>query len=216
MSVGVGLRVMAEMTESELTRGSAPSRPGFPSAPPAATRRCRGRWCWAGAECPSPRPGPATSTAQECSWRPTPPSRPMTCSPRWCWSACWPGWLPVATGRWPEPVGTAIETEAASTSRSSVSRRATASALEGLMSRDLSALAVAATMVDGESSPSTSCASSGASSWRSSTALRGAGRRRTHDDGAARPAGSRHRPDPGRMPGSDARSETEHLDRHRR
>ncbi len=51
-----------------------------------------------------------------------------------------------------EPVGAAVEAEARSTSRSSVSRRfkaATASALEELMARDLGELAVAAMMIDG-------------------------------------------------------------------
>ncbi|HEV2809402.1 MAG TPA: IS256 family transposase [Acidimicrobiales bacterium] len=51
-----------------------------------------------------------------------------------------------------EPVGQAVEAEASSTSRSSVSRRfvaGTAKALEDLMARDLSELAVAALMVDG-------------------------------------------------------------------
>ncbi len=51
-----------------------------------------------------------------------------------------------------EPVGQAVETQASSTSRSSVSRRfvaGTAKALEDLMGRDLSELAVAALMVDG-------------------------------------------------------------------
>ncbi len=51
-----------------------------------------------------------------------------------------------------EPVGEAVEAEASSTSRSSVSRRfvaKTKAALDELMSRDLSTLAVAAVMVDG-------------------------------------------------------------------
>ncbi len=51
-----------------------------------------------------------------------------------------------------EPVGQAVEDEASSTSRSSVSRRfvaGTAKALEDLMARDLSERAVAALMVDG-------------------------------------------------------------------
>jgi transposase-like protein len=51
-----------------------------------------------------------------------------------------------------EPVGTAVEAEAHSTSKSAVSRRfvaKTKAALEQLMARDLSELAVAALMVDG-------------------------------------------------------------------
>jgi putative transposase len=51
-----------------------------------------------------------------------------------------------------EPVGEAVEADASSTSRSAVSRRfvaGTAKALEELMARDLSDLAVAALMVDG-------------------------------------------------------------------
>jgi len=51
-----------------------------------------------------------------------------------------------------EPVGTAVEAKARSTSRSSVSRRfkaATATALEELMARDLTELSVAVMMIDG-------------------------------------------------------------------
>lgn len=43
--------------------------------------------------------------------------------------------------------------------------------------------------------------------------LAGAARRRPHDDGPSRPTRPGHRPDPRRMPGSEARAQTQHLDR---
>ncbi len=49
MSVAVGLRVMAEMMDDEVTAKVGPSTPSCPTTGPAATARRRDRWCSAGA-----------------------------------------------------------------------------------------------------------------------------------------------------------------------
>jgi putative transposase len=152
MSVGVGLRVMAEMMESELTGRVGPKHARIPERTASRHASAPGSVVLGGRRVPISRPRARTVDGEELQLQTYATFASDDLLTQVVLERMLAG---VATRRHravAEPVGTAIEAEAASTSRSSVSRRfkaATASALEELMSRDLSELAVAAMMIDG-------------------------------------------------------------------
>ena len=152
MSVGVGLRVMAEMMESELTARVGPKHARIPERTASRHASAPGSVVLGGRRVPISRPRARTGDGAEVQLETYATFASDDLLTQVVLERMLAG---VATRRHravAEPVGTAVEAEAASTSRSSVSRRfkaATASALEELMSRDLSELAVAAMMIDG-------------------------------------------------------------------
>jgi putative transposase len=152
MSVGVGLRVMAEMMESELTERVGPKHARIPERRAHRHASAPGSVVLGGRRVPMSRPRARTVEGREVPLD----SYATFASDDLLNQVVLERMLAgVATRRHQavaEPVGAAVEEAAASTSRSSVSRRfkaATATALEELMSRDLSELAVASMMVDG-------------------------------------------------------------------
>ena len=152
MSVAVGLQVMAELMDDEVTATVGAKHARLADPPRCGTRARPGRWCWAAARSPSADPARARPMAARSSSRPTPRSPMTISSSRWCSNACWRGWRPAGNRAAVEPVGAAVEQAATATSKSAVSRRfvtRTARELERLMARDLSELDVAALMVDG-------------------------------------------------------------------
>lgn len=152
MSVGVGLRVMAEMMESELTGRVGPKHARIPERTASRHASAPGSVVLGGRRVPISRPRARTIEGEEVQLETYATFASDDLLTQVVLERMLAG---VATRRHravAEPVGSAVEAEAASTSRSSVSRRfksATASALEELMSRDLSELAVAAMMIDG-------------------------------------------------------------------
>lgn len=152
MSVGVGLRVMAEMMESELTGRVGPKHARIPERTASRHASAPGSVVLGGRRVPISRPRARTVDGAEVQLETYATFASDDLLTQVVLERMLAG---VATRRHravAEPVGAAVEAEAASTSRSSVSRRfkaATASALEELMSRDLSELAVAAMMIDG-------------------------------------------------------------------
>jgi putative transposase len=152
MSVGVGLRVMAEMMESELTGRVGPKHARIPERTASRHASAPGSVVLGGRRVPISRPRARTVDGAEVQLETYATFASDDLLTQVVLERMLAG---VATRRHravAEPVGSAVEAEASSTSRSSVSRRfkaATASALEELMSRDLSELAAAAMMIDG-------------------------------------------------------------------
>jgi len=152
MSVCVGLRVMAEMMESELTGRVGPKHARIPERTASRHASAPGSVVLGGRRVPVSRPWARTVDGAEVQLE----TYATFASDELLTQVVLERMLAgVATRRHravAEPIGRAVEAEASSTSRSAVSRRfkaATASALEELMSRGLSELAVAAMMIDG-------------------------------------------------------------------
>ena len=152
MSVGVGLRVMVEMMEAELTDKVGPKHAKIPGRTASRHASASGSVVLGGRRVPVSRPRARTVEGTEVALD----TYATFASDDLLRDVVLERMLAgVATRRHravAEPVGAAVEAEARSTSRSSVSRRfkaATASALEDLMARDLGELAVAAMMIDG-------------------------------------------------------------------
>ena len=152
MSVGVGLRVMVEMMQAELTDKVGPKHAKIPGRTASRHASASGSVVLGGRRVPVSRPRARTVEGTEVALD----TYATFASDDLLRDVVFERMLAgVATRRHravAEPVGAAVEAEARSTSRSSVSRRfkaATASALEELMARDLGELAVAAMMIDG-------------------------------------------------------------------
>jgi putative transposase len=152
MSVGVGLRVMVEMMESELTDKVGPKHAKIPDRTASRHASAPGSVVLGGRRVPMSRPRARTVEGTEVALQ----TYATFASDDLLRDVVLERMLAgVATRRHravAEPVGKAVQDQATSTSRSSVSRRfkaATATALEGLMARDLGELAVAAMMIDG-------------------------------------------------------------------
>lgn len=152
MSVGVGLRVMVEMMEDELTGVVGPKHAKLPGRSASRHASAPGSVVLGGRRVPMSRPRARTTEGTEVALDTYATFTNDDLLTRVVLERMLAG---VATRRHravAEPVGTDVEATARSTGRSSVSRRfkkATASALEELMARDLSGLAVAAMMIDG-------------------------------------------------------------------
>ena len=157
MSVGIGLRVFVEMMDEELTTKVGPKHAKSPGARPAGMAPRRARLCWAAAASGSSDRGPHHRGCRGGL------RHLRRFADDDLLSAVVMGRMlaGLATRRHRaanEPVGEAVDAEARSTSKSSVSRRfvaRTKKALAELMARDLSGLEAAALMIDGFISPST-------------------------------------------------------------
>ncbi|CAN5179217.1 IS256-like element ISRba9 family transposase [soil metagenome] len=152
MSVGIGLRVMVEMMESELTDKVGPKHAKIAGRTASRHASAPGSVVLGGRRVPVSRPRARTVEGSEVALETYATFASDDLLREVVLEQMLAG---VATRRHravAEPVGAAVEAEARSTSRSSVSRRfkaATATALEELMARDLGELAVAAMMIDG-------------------------------------------------------------------
>lgn len=152
MSVGVGMRVMVEMMESELTEVVGPKNAKIPDRRASRHASAPGSVVLGGRRVPMSRPRARTTEGTEVALDTYATFSTDDLLTRVVLERMLAG---VATRRHravAEPVGTDVEATARSTGRSAVSRRfkaATSSALEELMARDLSGLAVTAMMIDG-------------------------------------------------------------------
>lgn len=152
MSVGVGLAVMVEMMEEELTAKVGSKHAKIPDR--AATRHASapGSVALGGRRLPMRRPRARSTDGTEVALDTYAAFASDDLLTQVVLERMLAG---VATRRHravAEPVGAAVEAKARSTSRSSVSRRfkaATATALEELMARDLTEVSVAVMMIDG-------------------------------------------------------------------
>ncbi len=152
MSVGVGLRVMVEMMEAELTDKVGPKNARIPDRAASRHASAPGSVALGGRRVPMRRPRARTMEGTEIALESYATFTGDDLLTKVVLERMLAG---VATRRHravAEPVGTAVEARACSTSRSSVSRRfkaATATALEELMARDLTEVSVAVMMIDG-------------------------------------------------------------------
>ena len=152
MSVGVGLAVMVEMMEEELTAKVGPKNAKIPDRAASRHASAPGSVALGGRRVPMRRPRARTPEGTEVALETYATFTSDDLLTQVVLERMLAG---VATRRHravAEPVGTAVEAKARSTSRSSVSRRfkaATATALEELMARDLTELSVAVMMIDG-------------------------------------------------------------------
>jgi putative transposase len=152
MSVAVGLRVMAEMMEDELTAKVGPKHAKLANRQARRHASAPGSVVLGGRRVKVRRPRARTVEGSEVALDTYAAFADEDLLGQVVMERMLAG---LATRRHRsanEPVGEAVEAEASSTSRSAVSRRfvaGTAKALEELMARDLSDLAVAALMVDG-------------------------------------------------------------------
>ena len=152
MSVGVGLRVMVEMMENELTEVVGPKNAKLPDRSASRHASAPGSVALGGRRVPMSRPRARTTGDTEVALDTYATFTNDDLLTRVVLERMLAG---VATRRHravAEPVGKDVEATARSTGRSSVSRRfkeSTAAAMDELMARDLSGLAVAAMMIDG-------------------------------------------------------------------
>jgi putative transposase len=152
MSVAVGLRVMVEMMQDELTAKVGPKHAKLPNRQARRHASAPGSVVLGGRRVKVKRPRARTVEGSEVRLDTYAAFADEDLLGQVVMERMLAG---LATRRHRsanEPVGEAVEAEASSTSRSSVSRRfvaGTAKALEELMARDLSGLAMAALMVDG-------------------------------------------------------------------
>ena len=152
MSVGVGLRVMVEMMENELTEVVGPKNAKLPDRSASRHASAPGSVALGGRRVPMSRPRARTTGDTEVALDTYATFTNDDLLTRVVLERMLAG---VATRRHravAEPVGKNVEATARSTGRSSVSRRfkeSTAAAMDELMARDLSGLAVAAMMIDG-------------------------------------------------------------------
>ena len=152
MSVGIGLRVMTEMMEAEVTERVGPKHAKIPDRTASRHASAPGSVVLGGRRVPSSRPRARTVDGTEVGLDTYATFSADDLLTNVVLERMLAG---VATRRHravAEPVGRAVDDSAGSTSASSVSRRfkaATATALEELMGRDLSELAVVAMMIDG-------------------------------------------------------------------
>ncbi len=152
MSVAVGLRVMAEMMDDEVTTKVGPKHAKLPDRRASRHGAAPGSVVLGGRRVKVERPRARTADGTEVALDTYAAFADDDLLATVVMERMLAG---LATRRHRaanEPVGEAVEAEASSTSRSSVSRRfvaKTKAALDELMSRDLSALSVAALMVDG-------------------------------------------------------------------
>lgn len=152
MSVAVGLRVMAEMMDAEVTRLVGPKHAKNGERTASRHGTAPGSVVLGGRRVKVSRPRARTSDGTEVRLD----TYSSFASDHGLTELVMERMLAgLATRRHraaDEPVGAEVEAEAASTSKSAVSRRfvaGTARALEELMSRDLSQVQVAALMIDG-------------------------------------------------------------------
>lgn len=152
MSVAVGMRVMAEMMEDELTAKVGPKHAKLPERHASRHGTAPGSVVLGGRRVNVDRPRARTGEGTEVALDTYAAFADDDLLATVVMERMLAG---LATRRHRaanEPVGEAVEVQASSTSRSSVSRRfvaRTKAALDELMSRDLSELTVAALMVDG-------------------------------------------------------------------
>lgn len=152
MSVGIGLRVMAEMMEAEVTDVVGPKHAKIPDRTASRHASASGSVVLGGRRVPISRPRARTVEGTEVELDTYATFSADDLLTKVVLERMLAG---VATRRHravAEPVGRTVDDTAGSTSASSVSRRfkaATATALEELMGRDLSELAVVAMMIDG-------------------------------------------------------------------
>jgi transposase-like protein len=152
MSVGIGLRVMTEMMEAEVTDRVGPKHAKIPDRTASRHASAPGSVVLGGRRVPISRPRARTVDGTEVELDTYATFSADDLLTKVVLERMLAG---VATRRHravAEPVGRAVDDAAGSTSASSVSRRfkaATATALEELMGRDLSELAVVAMMIDG-------------------------------------------------------------------
>jgi transposase-like protein len=152
MSVGVGLRVMAEMMDAEVTTKAGPKHAKRPEREASRHGYAPGSVVLGGRRVPVERPRVRSRDGQELRLDSYATFADDDLLAEVVMARMLAG---LATRRHRaanEPVGEAVEAQATSTSRSAVSRRfiaGTQRALEELMSRDLAELDVVALMVDG-------------------------------------------------------------------
>ena len=152
MSVGVGLRVMAEMMDAEVTAKVGPKHAKLPGRTAKRHASAPGSVVLGGRRVNVRRPRARTVDGQELMLESYTTFAADDLLGEVVMARMLAG---LATRRHRavnEPVGEAVEAEASSTSRSAVSRRfiaGTQRALEELMSRDLAELEVVALMIDG-------------------------------------------------------------------
>ncbi len=152
MSVGVGLRVMVEMMENDLTAVVGPKHAKIAGRSASRHASAPGSVVLGGRRVPMRRPRGRTTDGGEVALETYTTFTNDDLLTQVVLERMLAG---VATRRHravAEPVGKNVEAKAHSTGRSSVSRRfkeATAAAMDELMSRDLSGTAVAAMMIDG-------------------------------------------------------------------
>ena len=152
MSVAVGMRVMAEMMDEELTTKVGPKHAKLADRQASRHGTAPGSVVLGGRRVKVDRPRARTAEGTEVALGTYAAFADDDLLATVVMERMLAG---LATRRHRaanEPVGQAVEAEASSTSRSSVSRRfvaTTKAALDELMSRDLSELTVAALMVDG-------------------------------------------------------------------
>jgi putative transposase len=152
MSVAVGMRVMAEMMEDELTAKVGPKHAKLPERHASRHGTAPGSVVLGGRRVNVDRPRARTGEGTEVALDTYAAFADDDLLATVVMERMLAG---LATRRHRaanEPVGEAVEAQASSTSRSSVSRRfvaRTKAALDELMTRDLSELTVAALMVDG-------------------------------------------------------------------
>jgi putative transposase len=152
MSVAVGLRVMAELMDAELTAATGPKHAKQPGRTARRHGHAPGSVVLGGRRVPVDRPRARTVDGAEVRLATYQTFADDDLLGRVVLERMLAG---LATRRHPaaaEPVGHAVAATARSTSKSAVSRRfvaATSKALAELLGRDLSGLAVAALMVDG-------------------------------------------------------------------
>lgn len=152
MSVAVGLRVMAELMESEVTAKVGAKHAKLPGRSASRHGSEDGSVVLGGRRVAVRRPRARTTAGEEVALESYSTFAADDLLGQVVMERMLAG---LATRRHRsanEPVGEAVEVGASSTSRSSVSRRfvaETAKALDELMGRDLSELSVAALMVDG-------------------------------------------------------------------
>jgi putative transposase len=152
MSVAVGMRVMAEMMDEELTTKVGPKHAKLADRQASRHGTAPGSVVLGGRRVKVDRPRARTAEGTEVALGTYAAFADDDLLATVVMERMLAG---LATRRHRaanEPVGQAVEAEASSTSRSSVSRRfvaKTKAALDELMSRDLSELTVAALMVDG-------------------------------------------------------------------
>ena len=152
MSVAVGLRVMAELLETELATKVGPKHAKQPGRAARRHGSAPGSVVLGGRRVPVDRPRARTVDGREVTLETYAAFAADDLLGQVVMERMLAG---LATRRHRaagEPVGAQVEQQARSTSRSAVSRRfvaQTARALEGLLGRDLSDLKVAVLMVDG-------------------------------------------------------------------
>jgi transposase-like protein len=152
MSVGVGLRVMVEMMEAELSDKVGPKHAKIADRRASRHASAPGSVVLGDRRVPVSRPRARTTKGTEVALETYSSFASDDLLTQVVLERMLAG---VATRRHravAEPVGAAVEAAARSTSRSSVSRRfkaATTAALEELMARDLTEMSVAAMMIDG-------------------------------------------------------------------